>query len=61
MFEKGVDYYKVPEVAKELRVPRGSVYRWIAQGDMPHVRIGGLILIPRTSIEKMLNVEEVVK
>ena len=35
----------VAEVADELRVTRGTAYRWIRAGDLPAVRVGGTVRV----------------
>ncbi len=36
--EQDNNWLKVPEVAKELRVPRSRAYELIAKGELPAVR-----------------------
>jgi excisionase family DNA binding protein len=36
----------VAEVCEELRVTRGTAYRWIREGSLPAVRVGGTVRIP---------------
>jgi excisionase family DNA binding protein len=36
----------VAEVAEELRVTRGTAYRWIRTGSLPAIRIGGTVRVP---------------
>jgi excisionase family DNA binding protein len=36
----------VAEVSEELRVTRGTAYRWIREGSLPAVRVGGTVRIP---------------
>ena len=45
----------VDEVAKVLQLSRESAYLGCQTGDIPNVRIGRRILIPRRAIEKMLE------
>ena len=45
----------VEETAELLRISRSSAYEGIASGEIPSVRIGRRILIPRVAIERMLN------
>jgi excisionase family DNA binding protein len=33
-------------VSEELRVTRGTAYRWIREGSLPAVRVGGTVRIP---------------
>jgi excisionase family DNA binding protein len=36
----------VAEVARELRVTRGTAYRWIRTGNLPSVRVAGTVRVP---------------
>jgi excisionase family DNA binding protein len=45
----------VAEVAKELRLSRTGAYEGIARGDIPSIRIGKKILVPRAALEKLLG------
>ncbi len=47
----------VEEAAKILRISRNSAYEAVKRGDIPSVRIGRRVLVPRTSLEKMLRGE----
>ena len=45
----------VPEVARELRIPRSRAYELIAQGQLPAVRIGERsIRVNRAELERFL-------
>jgi excisionase family DNA binding protein len=47
--------YMTPKTAaKVLSVGRSSVYRWIADGTLPSVRIAGAVRIPTDQLEKRL-------
>jgi len=49
------NWMKVPEVAKELGIPRSRAYDLIAQGDLPAVRIGERsIRVNRRELERFL-------
>ena len=48
----------VEEAAKILGVSRGSAYVAVREGEIPSVRIGGRIVIPRAALERMLGEEE---
>ena len=39
-------YLNVDEVAETLGVSRGLIYKMVAEGTMPHLKIGSRILIP---------------
>ncbi len=47
----------VEEAAKILRISRNSAYEAVKRGDIPSVRIGRRVLVPRTSLEMMLRGE----
>jgi excisionase family DNA binding protein len=44
----------VPEAAKLLGISRGLAYELARSGQLPAVRFGHRILIPRIALEKML-------
>ena len=45
----------VAEVAQELRVTRGTAYRWIRTGSLPAVRIGGTVRVPAKQLVDRLK------
>ncbi len=45
----------VMEAAKLLRLSRGSAYEGIRSGQIPSIRIGRRLLVPRRALEKMLE------
>lgn len=47
--------FTVCEVAKILRLGRISVYQAIEKGEIPCIRIGRRILIPRHALERLLE------
>ena len=48
--------YSVKEAATVLGMTADAVYNAIHRGDVPHVRIGGKILIPRARLDQMLGI-----
>jgi excisionase family DNA binding protein len=44
----------VPEVARELRVDRETVYRAIRRGELEVVRFGGVIRVPSKTLDRLL-------
>jgi excisionase family DNA binding protein len=44
----------VPDAARLLGIGRAAAYEGVRRGEIPHVRIGGRILIPRAALEEML-------
>lgn len=43
-------YFKVSEVASRFRVSRQTVYDWIAEGQLPAVKIGKITRIPESAL-----------
>jgi len=44
----------VDECAKYLTISRPQAYLGIHKGDIPHIRVGRRILIPRAALDKLL-------
>jgi excisionase family DNA binding protein len=44
----------VEEAAEVLGISRPTAYEAIQTGEIPHIRIGRRILIPRVALEKLL-------
>lgn len=47
--------YDVVSAAKLLGLSRNSAYLACLNGEIPHIKIGKRILIPKVSLERMLN------
>ena len=47
--------YTVKEVGKMLGLSKNATYQAIARNEIPHVRIGDRILIPRSALERFLS------
>jgi excisionase family DNA binding protein len=45
----------VSEAARLLRLSRAFTYKLIARGELPSVRFGRRIMIPRAAIERILD------
>ncbi len=45
----------VPEAAKLLRIGRNLAYELVARGEIPSVRLGRLIRVPRAALEERLR------
>ncbi len=54
MEETGPKVLTVKEVQADLRLSRNAVYEAIARGEIPSVRIGRRILIPKAAYKQML-------
>lgn len=48
----------VDEVAKVLRVSRQTAYEAVRRGELPTLRMGRRILVPRAALLKLLGLEE---
>jgi excisionase family DNA binding protein len=46
--------YTVEEAASILRISRGSAYEAVRQGEIPSVKIGRCIRVPRAALEAKL-------
>ena len=51
----------VKDTAEMLGLSRASVYQGVRTGEIPHVRIGKIILIPRRTLERILDGTETLK
>lgn len=47
--------FNVQEVTRILGLSRNSIYQGIAVGEIPHIKIGKRILIPRASLEAIME------
>ena len=45
----------VIEAARELKIGRGLAYEAIRRGEIPSLRIGHRILVPRKALDDLLN------
>jgi excisionase family DNA binding protein len=44
-----------PTVGQMLGLSRGATYNAAKLGDIPTIRIGGRILVPRTALERLIE------
>lgn len=47
--------YEVPEAGKLLGLTRNGSYAAAKRGEIPTIRIGGLIKVPKAALHKMLE------
>ena len=47
--------YTVEEAARVLGISRGSAYEAVRRGDLPVLKIGKRLLVPRAMLERILN------
>lgn len=46
--------YTVPEAGRLLGISRNSAYDAAARGELPIVKIGGRLIVPRVALERLL-------
>jgi excisionase family DNA binding protein len=46
----------VPETARLLGISRTHAYELVTRGELPHVRLGRRIVVPRHAIETLLSI-----
>lgn len=51
------DVLTVEEARKRLRLGRNAIYDALARKEIPSIRIGRRILVPRLALERMLSGE----
>ena len=49
-------FIKVKELCQILGLERNTVYRSIKRGEIPTQRIGGMLLIPKSYLEKIQKI-----
>ena len=49
------DIVTVPEAAKRLGKPKMTVYRWIDAGKVVCFKLGGILFIPVTEVDRLKN------
>ncbi len=47
--------FTVEEVAKMLGIGRNSAYEAVARGEIPTIRVGKRLLVPKAALEKLLS------
>lgn len=52
---------KPGEVAETLRIGRSLVYGLLASGDLPSIRVGRCIRVPKASLDKWISEQEMSK
>ena len=45
----------VPEAGKRLGIGRSAAYQAAAKGELPTIRIGGLLRVPMVALQRMLD------
>ena len=55
MTQSTAEVLTVTEAARLLRLSRNSAYAAVARGELPSVRVGRRLLIPREALERFLS------
>lgn len=55
MNDDGRLVYTVVETAGLLHLSRNSVYKGISTGEIPYIKVGKRVLIPKFSLERLLS------
>jgi len=45
----------VPEAAARLGIGRNAAYQGVRRGEIPSIRVGGRILVPKRAFDELLN------
>lgn len=48
-----MDPMTVPAAAKELGKSKVTLYRWIDEGKILHIKFGGILFIPVSEVERL--------
>jgi excisionase family DNA binding protein len=54
---QGTVVFTVEEVAEVLRLSRNSAYRGIERGEIPSIKVGRRLLVPRPALERLLGLD----
>ena len=49
------DLVSIQQAATMLGKPRVTIYRWVKNGKMSGVKFGGIIYIPTSEVERLIN------
>lgn len=47
--------YKIPEAARILGIGRNSAYEAARRGQIPTIKIGKLLLVPRAALDRLIQ------
>lgn len=50
--------YSVPEAGQILGLGRTAIYEAVRRGEIPSLRVGGRVLVPRVAIERLLGEDD---
>jgi excisionase family DNA binding protein len=58
-FDDLPEFLTVEEIRAYLRLGRSTIYELLRRGELPHVRFGRAIRVPKTALAKYLSKEGV--
>ena len=50
---ESTDLLSIQQTAKELNMPRTTLYRWAERGKILTIRLGGILFVPKSEIERI--------
>jgi excisionase family DNA binding protein len=51
----GTEYFRAADIARLMEISIRTVRRWIAEETLPSLRLGGVRLVPKKALERMLS------
>lgn len=55
MAEPNVESYRVRQVAQRYQIPLSTLYTWKKRGKLRTHKVGGIVLIPRSEVERLFG------
>ena len=52
---ESTDLMSIQQAAGELDKPRSTIYRWAERGKIITIRLGGILFVPKTEVERLKN------
>lgn len=49
------DLVSMAQAAHELGRPRSTIYRWADAGKIVSIRLGGILFVPKSEVERLKN------
>lgn len=52
---ESTDLMSIQQAASKLHKPRSTIYRWANKGKIITIRLGGILFVPTSEIERLRN------
>ena len=52
------DLMSIQQAARELGRPRATIYRWAEKGKVITIRLGGILFIPKSEVDRLKDAEK---